>query len=315
MKNFLISIDTEGDNLWRWKSGNEITTENARYLPRFQGLCERYGFKPTYLTNYEMANDSFFADYFKDKAHNNLCEIGMHLHAWNSPPEYFLGTRKDIVPGAPYLIEYTDEAMFEKVSFLTDFLEKTFEIKPITHRSGRWATNQKYFEVLNELGYKMDCSVTPLMDWSKAPGQSDNSCGTNYSEFPNLPYIIKNTSILEIPVTIRENHRLRSLKDCGIRKSLKKIKEAYNGYGPVWLRPRNYKENLEDMLYLVDKVYNEKKTDYLMFMLHSSEFMPDGSPSFKTVEDIELLYSNLEVLFKHISKNYRGCTFKEYYEK
>jgi hypothetical protein len=72
MKNFLVSIDTEGDNLWKWCLGKPITTENAKYLPRFQELCEKYGFKPTYLTNYEMAKDPFFASYFKKKSDGRI---------------------------------------------------------------------------------------------------------------------------------------------------------------------------------------------------------------------------------------------------
>ena len=28
MKNFIITIDTEGDNLWSWKEGNKITTKS-----------------------------------------------------------------------------------------------------------------------------------------------------------------------------------------------------------------------------------------------------------------------------------------------
>lgn len=35
---FLITIDTEGDNLWQ--NHDRITTENTRFLPRFQALCE-----------------------------------------------------------------------------------------------------------------------------------------------------------------------------------------------------------------------------------------------------------------------------------
>ena len=46
---FLITIDTEGDDIWG--SHANVTTENARYLPRFQDLCRKHGFKPTYLTN------------------------------------------------------------------------------------------------------------------------------------------------------------------------------------------------------------------------------------------------------------------------
>ncbi len=33
---FLITIDTEGDNLWSLP--REITTSNAKFLPRFQNL-------------------------------------------------------------------------------------------------------------------------------------------------------------------------------------------------------------------------------------------------------------------------------------
>ena len=314
MKKFLISIDTEGDNLWQWYEGKAITTENAKYLPRFQELCEKYGFKPTYLTNFEMATDPFFAEYFKKKSLKNLCEIGMHLHAWNNPPQCALSLRDDVVPGAPYITEYPLEIIEEKVKFLTDKLENTFESKMFVHRSGRWATDERYFKVLDENNYKIDCSVTPMINWGTASGQSSDSWGNDYTTYKKTPYFIENTGILEIPVSIRENHRMKSLKGCGIRKGIKRIYEAQKGYGPIWLRPQNYKDNLDDMIYLADLILKEKSTDYLMFMLHSSEFMPGGSPSFPNKESIELLYKNLEVLFNHISKNYLGDTFKEYYE-
>jgi hypothetical protein len=60
MKHFIITVDTEGDNLWEYKKGPPIGTENAKYLPRFQSLCEKYGFKPVYFTNYEMASSDTF---------------------------------------------------------------------------------------------------------------------------------------------------------------------------------------------------------------------------------------------------------------
>ena len=315
MKKFLISIDTEGDNLWKWSIGKPITSENAKYLPRFQELCEAYGFKPTYLTNYEMATDKFFADYFKKKLNNNFCEIGMHLHAWNSPPQYDLPVRTDIIPGAPFLVEYPSGVMNEKISYLTHLLENTFESQMITHRAGRWVINQEYLEMLDMHGYKVDCSVTPLIDWRKAAGQSPDSFGGDYSSYKKNPYKITGTDILEIPVTIRDNHRVKSLKGCGIRKSFDRIKAAKKGHGPLWMRPKNYNDNLDDLFYLTDVISKEKETDYLMFMLHSSEFMPAGSPSFPDEESIEFLYDNLEALFKYVSKNYTGCTFKEYYEK
>ena len=49
----------------------------------------------------------------------------MHLHAWNSPPEHDL--TGDDWRWQPYLIEFSDEVMREKVLFMTRLLEETFQ--------------------------------------------------------------------------------------------------------------------------------------------------------------------------------------------
>lgn len=310
MKHFLISIDTEGDNLWKWDRKSPITTENAKYLPRFQDLCNKYGFKPTYLTNYEMAMDSGFVDFAKRGQQRGDCEVGMHLHAWNNPPYYELPVRSDMNPGKPYLIEYPEEIMEQKISLMTELLEQLFECKPITHRAGRWATNNVYFRLLDKFGYRVDCSVTPLISWGNDPGQTQGSYGTDYSDYPQSAYRIPDTSIFEIPVTVKRDHRRIPNETGSIRRSLKLYKRARDGYGHLWLRPNG--KNLEDLLYLTELVKKSSKDDYLMFMLHSSEFMPGGSPTFDTEEKIEKLYKDLDVLFNAISKSFEGMTIGEY---
>jgi hypothetical protein len=55
--------------------------------------------------------------------------------------------------------------------------------------------------------------------------------------------------------------------------------------------------------------------DVLEFMLHSSEFMPGGSPTFKTSEQIEKLYQDLEQLFSRIASfGVTGSTLMEFRE-
>ena len=49
-KRFIITVDTEGDDLWNYHQGDIIRTENTLYIPRFQELCEKYRLKPVYLT-------------------------------------------------------------------------------------------------------------------------------------------------------------------------------------------------------------------------------------------------------------------------
>jgi len=49
-----------------------------------------------------------------------------------------------------------------------------------------------------------------------------------------------------------------------------------------------------------------------MFMIHSSELMPGGSPTFQTQESIEKLYADLEVLFSEASQHFEGITLRDF---
>src|SRR5580704_1154121 len=122
---FLVTIDTECDNAWA--RSYSITTRNASGLPRFQALCERYGVRPTYLTNWEIATSPTFREFGRDILARGAGEIGMHLHAWNSPPIVPL-TEDDYVHH-PYLIEFPKELLREKVKVMTFTLEDAFEEK------------------------------------------------------------------------------------------------------------------------------------------------------------------------------------------
>lgn len=57
------------------------------------------------------------------------------------------------------------------------------------------------------------------------------------------------------------------------------------------------------------------KRDYVEFMLHSSEFMPGGSPKFTSESAIEQLYQCLESLFARASVHFQGHTLSQYCEQ
>ncbi len=287
-KYFIITVDTEGDNLWDWKEGLDITTQNAQFIPRFQSLCEKYGFKPCYFTNYEMALNKKWTDFGRKKAQDGLCEIGMHIHAWNSPPEYHLENRYG---GNSYITEYPYEVIDEKIAFITKLLSEQFDCKITSARSGRWATNDDYFSALYQHGYTADCSVTPKLDLSAIPGCSKN-CGNDYSKTKINPYYVIN-GLLEIPMTTRKYRRLAK---GSIRHKLSALIKGEQ----IWLRP--YDKDLEKLLYTSQRVLKEGSL-YLEFMVHSSELMPGGSPYFKTDDDVEELYYILNNYFSYIADN------------
>ncbi len=309
---FLITIDTEGDNLW--DRPQVIKTENAKWLPRFQELCVKYGFKPTYLTNYEMANDNFFQSFGHDVLRSDTGEIGMHLHAWNSPPIIEL-TDNDY-KYQPYLIEYNNKIIRDKIIFLTDFLENIFSQKMTSHRAGRWAINEYYTQLLVEFGYTVDCSVTPGISWSAHKGDPSGLGGSDYSFFPDEPYFLNteeiscsgNSTLLEMPVTIN------AFEDFSFIAPLRKIRGIGGALtrrypNPAWIRPNGF--NVKSMLRTIDKKINDNAS-YIQFMLHSSELMPGGCARFKDEKSIEKLYTDLEALFYSLSKRCNGMTLTEY---
>ncbi|RPH31082.1 deacetylase [Buttiauxella warmboldiae] len=310
---FLITIDTEGDNLWQ--KHDCITTENARYLPRFQALCEKYGFKPVYLTNYEMVVDPFYIEFARDVIARNTAEVGMHLHAWNSPPLSTL-TDDDWLH-KPYLIEYPDKVMKEKVSFMTQLLEDTFQKKMVSHRAGRWAFDERYAALLLEEGYLVDCSVTPRVDWRGAKGVPAGKGGTNYRDFPTHAYFMDindigregNSPLLQVPMSIQYKHSALMNK---IKQGYDKLRGKSRSPSVHWLRPMG--GNITSMQRVVEQVLSSG-SDYVEYMLHSSEYMPGGSPTFKTDKDIEQLYCELEELFAWLQPRVRGMTLAEYYQE
>ncbi|BFK64088.1 polysaccharide deacetylase family protein [Dorea formicigenerans] len=299
MKYFIITVDTEGDNLWNWNEGEKITTQNVKAIPKFQALCERFEFKPVYLINYEMAMNDELVEYLKEKAKKNLCEIGIHIHAWNTPPVYKLEGKYN---GNPYITEYPKEIMLEKVTFLKNLIEDRFDTKVISHRSGRWATNEEYFKVLKEVGIKIDCSVTPEINMSMLAGRSCKK-GPNYTHFQKNTYSICD-GIIEVPMSTRKVRRL-------VNGSLQhKIKCLLLG-DALWMRILS--ENITDVKYLKNKIEKENKCNYIEFMLHSSELMPGGSPYFPSDKDVDQLFESLKRVFKDFSQNgYTGVTLKQY---
>ena len=298
---FLITIDTEGDYIWNrntWSRNsvnNRITVRNGKYIERFQKLCEKYHFKPTYLVDYEMCSSEDFVGIAKDGIKRNTLEIGMHMHSWSCPPYYELKRGKISGGGHPYIGEYPNDIIDQKVYKITEKITKVFGVTPRSHRSGRWYLNEKYINILKKYGYLCDCSVTPGIDWRNHYGLKDKSKGNDYRYYPNVPYEISkialnkqgNSGVYEIPLTTL------------VEKNGKIIK----------LRP--YRHNINEMINLVRKKYDEG-FDYLEFMLHSSELMRAGSPNFLTEMDIEILYEDMDNLFSYISDEYIGATLSEY---
>jgi hypothetical protein len=312
---FLITVDTEGDDLW--SRPREITARNAETLPRFQELCERYGLKPTYLANWEMARSDVFVEFGTAALKRGTAEIGMHLHAWNSPPEVPL--TEDDYRYQPYLMEYPPDVLREKVHVMTATLEDVFGVKMLSHRAGRWGLDETYAQVLIEQGYRVDCSVTPHVDWRANRGDPRGRGGPDFRAFPATAYHLDRddisragtSTLIEVPMTIIPRSSAGWDAVRGAVGRIPHARRVLNRYVPAvwWLRPNG--RNRDRMLKILS-IAEQRSSDYVEFMIHSSELMAGGSPTFRTRRQIEALYDDLEALFELAGQRWTGLTLSQY---
>lgn len=307
---FIITIDVEGDNAW--SKPERVATENAKFLARFHELCVKYGQRPTYLTNYEMALDPVYQELVNDPKVRGECEIGMHLHGWDTPPLEPL-TDKDYWY-QPYITEYPKDAIFAKIETMTRLVEDKLNVKPVSHRSGRWAWDDTVHEALLKFGYRVDCSLTPYFDWKKGdilPGSGVD--GLRHYDTPPRAHrmaLREALGLLQVPFLSQKPKGIGLSLRRGLPwKPLLARRVIDKLFSTISLRPSiNSKENMIGYL----KATRAERAEYVEFMIHSSEFMPGGSPYYPNEAAVERLYEDIEAVFAEASTGFVGTTLAEF---
>ena len=246
-----------------------------------------------------MAMDERWVKYASQKVKEGKCEIGMHLHAWNSPPEHQLFNK---FGGNPYITEYPSEVVREKHRYLKELITKRFGVTPVTYRAGRWATNEALMQILEELGFLVDCSVTPQISHSQISGCTVPG-GSNYGKSPVDAYML-GKHLMEVPMTTRYKRSFQG------HSFSSRVRNLLKGRA-VWLRP--VIQAVDEMKQLMQECEKDG-IDYVEFMIHSSELMVGGSPYCKTEDAIRDCYQKMDEIFTYaIKRGYKGVSLKEYY--
>ncbi len=316
---FIISIDTEGDNQWDY--GSELTAENIKFVPRFQTLCEKYRIKPVYLVTSEICSDGFARETFSDYWKYDKAEIGAHLHLWTTPP--FLdsdGYRfNDSNHGFANELEY--DLLNSKMANLTEQIHTSFGRRPESFRSGRYGFNENVARVLVDNGYLIDSSVTPLLSWAAYKGIPGGEGGPDFVDRDPFPstWEFPNGSLIEIPVSVlatkfpfnRYGNLSRSFfRHVDHKLILKAFRKLFFRDQPLWFRPNPWMtiDHFRELIEESERI----KLPYIVMMFHSSELMPGCSIYRPDVDSVEKLYGLLEnffILLQH--KNIASVTLTE----
>ena len=289
-----------------WRILDTVEVTNIRAMPRLARGCAELGVLPTYLCNYPVVSNPEAAATMRGLAQDGGCEIGTHIHAWNTPPFASVeGREGDERKHTYYQFELSEEACRAKLRTVHDHVtEVAGGIEPVSFRAGRFGIDETSMQILIDMGYQVDSSITPLVSHA-ADG------GPDFRNAPRFPYLPSKANvatpgsqpIVEIPVSVALTRKL----PFSLQRAYVKIPQATRIRGLLsrdylglvdfgWLYPVRF--DLELMKRVAD-VLVAQGSPVLNVFLHSSELAPGVSGRIRTEEDVERCFSNLMGILRY----------------
>jgi len=300
-KTICITIDTEPDCDIHWKRSNPVTFESVTFgIPEIlRPIWDEFGIRPVYFVSPEVAANDECCDALK-KEMKLGAEIAAHLHSEYIGPEQkhadVAGTSSKEYPC--YAYDTAVEA--EKIKNLTEMIEKKFGTRPVSYRAARYGADLNTIKSLEQLGYKVDSSVTPQIDWS---GQG----GPNHTSSPKQPYFVSaddlyspgDSKILEVPITIS-------------KKRFPYLSTNWLLYR--WLRPTHM--TAFEMKLLIAEFERNYDQPILNMMFHSMEVIPRKTPFVRTKLGQKLYLGRLTKIIRHLMRlGYESKTLEAVYDE
>lgn len=218
-----VSIDCECDKGAGWRVRRPLSFVGVveGMARRLQPMFERRKAKPTYLLSAEVMRDEPSVEALRRLAKN--AELGTHLHGELIEPDLH---EPDVT--AAFQRDYPPDVERAKLQNLTRLFHDVLGQPARSFRAGRFGIGPASIGILEELGYTVESSVTPFLDWS-----SKGSSGLSFVDAPTQPYRpdrrfpsrLGTSTLLEVPVTIRP------------RQLLSRIPGVGRLIEPRWLRP------------------------------------------------------------------------------
>jgi peptidoglycan/xylan/chitin deacetylase (PgdA/CDA1 family) len=310
----IITIDVEEDN-WGEYDPHQYSLCNLKKIPRLHELLKEFSVEPTYLVNYPVASDPWSAEMFSEYARQGNCEIGMHCHPWNTPP-----FKERICESNTMLCNLPAELQYMKLKYLHDTVVRNIGISPVSFRAGRWGFNAETAKAIRRLGFKVDTSVTPLMNWKESRGPDFSLFGPEPFRFEcdDLSKAVGGGPLLQVPATVgflQSNFRLCRLLNraaesrIGRLIHLKGILYRCGVLNQAWLSPEL--SDTETMIRLA-KRFVKNNYSCLNFTFHSTSLKEGLSPFVGVGEEGKFLKKIEEFLRFARFSGFETVTLKEF---
>jgi hypothetical protein len=184
-----VVVDTEEEFDWSAPFSRQSTGVTAlRHIGRAQQLFDRFGIVPTYVIDYPVASKPEGSAPLAEFATAGRATIGAHLHPWVTPPH-----DEDVTRANSFAMNLPAALEAAKLATMVEAIDRGFGARPQVYKAGRYGIAARTLDTLHTLGFTVDTSVNPHMDYT-----SEN--GPDFREFDARPCWLRH-ELLEIPCT------------------------------------------------------------------------------------------------------------------
>jgi len=286
---FLV-VDTEEEFDWNATFSRQAARVTCiREVARLQAVTARYGVKPTYVIDYPIATDPVAAGVLGALVDADACTIGAHLHPWVNPP--FLET---VCSANSYGCNLDPGLERRKITALKEAIEDRLGVDARAYKAGRYGFDPATAVTLEALGFDVDLSVNPCMDFSADGGPSFTTLDARPLTFG------RSRTLVEIPCSTgfvgmartagRVLHGLASTP-VGTRLRLPGVLARLGVLNKVMISPEGF--TLDEMRALASQLYADGVRTFSL-TLHSPSLAAGHTPYAATAGDVDRLLGTID---------------------
>ena len=298
----LVVVDTEEEFDWSAPFSRANTSVSAmKHVGRAHTVFSRYGIKPTYVMDYPVASQSDGVRPLQELFQSGKCAIGAHLHPWVNPPH-----SEVVGPAASFTCNLPPDLQADKLRVLVDAVGEQFDRPPRVFKAGRYGIGRATTDILDRMGFQVDNSVCPAMDFTADGGPS-------FVDFDACPFFLT-PALLECPCTVdfvgwlgplgASGHRLaetpslRRMRAVGVLSRLRAVRR-------IMLSPEG--NTVEEMRTLAQVLY-QRGLRVFTLSYHSPSLVPGHTPYVRSQKDLERFLACLDEFCEFFMHELKGRT-------
>ncbi len=276
-----VVVDTEEEFDWTAPfSRDNVSVTAIAELCRLQSVLSPYRLKPTYLVDYPVAVAPASAARLSEIVGRDECQIGAHLHPWVNPPY-----TETVSARSSYACNLGPELEEAKIKTLRAAIGEHLGRQVQSYKAGRYGFGLSTARILETLGFDVDLSVNPSMDYTPDGGPT-------FYGFEPVPSVFgQRRRLLELPCTTGFVGAARRFGSRLHRAASARWLEPFRAVGllartgilnKVMLSPEG--NTLTEMRSLTDTLYADGVRTFSLTM-HSPSLKPGCTPYVRTIRE------------------------------